>query len=161
MQFDAIDAFLNKGKPKTNVSVYQCMERRFCGEAGTLDDMQLISPVPEWSDHENEFDGSDDDPFSLGGPRNNNPVPDVWSDSEEEQEPRARMEHKAPIPDEVPHVPRSVFVPRVEAFGGGAQYRPMYCGMNADDKPKNAYFGTRAQCYRKGFMNGKRQGIHH
>lgn len=55
---------------------------------------------------------------------------------------------------------RPVFVPRKEAFGGGEMYRPIYCGMDPDNKPKNAIYGNRLQCYRKGFYYGTRRARH-
>lgn len=55
---------------------------------------------------------------------------------------------------------RPVFVPRQEAFGGGEMYRPIYCGMDPANKPKNAIFGTRWACYKKGVYNGKKISRH-
>lgn len=58
-------------------------------------------------------------------------------------------------PDPIP-----VFQPPLESFGGGIKYRPLYCGMDLTNMPKDSVVGTRAQCYRKGFMNGKIRARH-
>lgn len=77
----------------------------------------------------------------------------VNSQSRPEENVRPRVEAEVPRP-----IP--VFTPPTEAFRGGIKYRPLYCGMNLANMPKDSILGTRAQCYRKGLMYGKKLAQH-
>ncbi len=56
---------------------------------------------------------------------------------------------------------RSVFTPQQEAFPGGETYRPIYCGLDRANMPKNAIMGNPLQCFRKGYYYGKRHKMHY
>ena len=81
---------------------------------------------------------------NIGTPREDSPFDIGDIEMEEQKRPRVK----------------SVFVPQKEAFGGGEAYRPIYCGMDPANKPKNAIYGNRLQCYRKGFYYGKMHSRH-
>lgn len=55
--------------------------------------------------------------------------------------------------------PRSVFRERGRAFAGGQVYRPIYCGADPANKPKDSINGSPLECYRKGFFYGKKSAL--
>ena len=68
--------------------------------------------------------------------------------------------NRVELHDEYAPRARSVFTPQKEAFPGGQTYRPIYCGLDKANMPKNAVLGNPLQCYRKGYFYGKRNKMH-
>lgn len=137
----------------------QCVERfvgpcskvRFAGAAPRLD-LDLFDPLSAYDSPLPDYDS----PFRIESPA---PSDEKHVDSDNDWEnPFGFWQEEAPA--EAPG-PRSVFTPQQEAFPGGETYRPIYCGLDKANMPKNAIMGNPLQCFRKGFYYGKRYKMHY
>lgn len=80
-----------------------------------------------------------------------------WKHDEGQPEPlRRRTYERKSQPTVQGTGERTVFDPLSESYRGGVRNRPIFCGANPRNKPKNALWGTPLECLRKGYYAGSR-----
>jgi len=78
------------------------------------------------------------------------PIPPFPTPLSPPVEEREEAEVKTAAPSGV----RPVFEEPIDAFGGGEQYKTLYCGLDPSKKPPGSIWGNRLQCLRKGYAIG-------